>query len=512
LGGTGIKGLIVSLSCLAAWAGDGKLPLPEAPVRVLIPDVKAFDGALTGAYRRFATGKAKAGDPLLSAWRKTQVGSKLEDQWSRFSEFLPLTWEEIRKLQTTSMGFALLEAGHLEAVLLLDTPLAALPASFPKGERKTYGGVTYALVAKGAADASENPDRRMGLAWARVGQRLFLATSERALKLALDESLAGRGMAPPLAGFVSMELDLDALRKDRYFKREFPFPDGPETGKLRAALRKEGEDLVEVREGTTEPRGAVPSFRAPEAAAAGWEPEGSDFWPPLRRGLLDSVPNPSDRPVPLVKPLPNPAPDAPEDRYAVDLTRPRATTGDSPWEAGDLGAWKGLLQRLPVSSWGYWIGKDGSRRLVFPWPEAQDQAFLDACRATLARRAGPTTVANLGDAREIQVGAGIPVFAIRRTGAFLWVASAAKDLQGAPAPKTEPGLVRWASVDLSAVRAEAPRWAKVEGPSRPEQMRPLSDRVLGLLGWMPATSSISVERRKTPAGWTETVRFGAAAK
>jgi len=507
---TGFFSLV--FASLAVLAGDVKLPLPEAPVRVLIPDVKAFDVALTGAYRRFALGKPKAGDPLLSAWRKTQVGSKLEDQWTRFSEFLPLTWEEIRKLQTTSMGFALLEVGHLEAVLILDTPLAALPASFPKGDRKTHGGVTYSLIAKGAADASEDPDRRMGLAWARVGQRLLLATSERALKLALDESLAGRGMAPPMEGFVSMELNLDVLRKDRYFRREFLFAEGPETGKLRAALRKEGEDLVEIREGVHEPRGAVNAFSAPDAAAAGWEPEGSDFWPALRRGLLDAVPNPSDRPVPVLRALPDPSQNAPEDRYAVDLTRPRAAQGDAPWEEGDLGTWKGLLQRVPVASWGYWIGKDGSRRLVFLWPETQDQAFMEACRTTIVRRAGPTTVANVGDVREIRMGAGFPAFAIRRTAGFLWVASAAKDLQDVPSPKSESGLVRWAKVDLSAARAEAPRWAKVEGPSRPEQMRPLSDRVLGLLGWMPATSSISVERRKTLTGWTETVRFGSAGK
>ena len=500
----------LSLS-IAALAGDPVLPLPDAPVRVVIPDVKAFDAALTGAYRRFAVGRPKAGDPLISSWRKTQVGSKLEDQWARFAEFLPLTWEDILKLQTTSMGFALFEVGHLEAVLILDTPLAALPASFRKGERKSHGGVAYALVAKGAADASDDPDRRMGLAWARLGQRLFLATSERALKRTLDESLAGRGIAPPLAGFVSMELDLDALRKDRYFRREFLFAEGPETGRLRAALRKEGDSLVEIREGGREPRGSVHYFNASGAAAAGWEPEGSDFWPALRRGLLEPVPVPSERPVPLQQPLPSPATDGPEDRYAVDITRPRATR-DAAWEEGDLTAWKGLLQRTPVANWGYWIGRDGSRRLVFPWPAEQDPAFLDACRTSLSRRAGPTTVESTGEVREIRVGGGFPVLAIRRTAGFLWVAAAAKDLQDAAPPRSNPELVRWARLDLAAARAEAPRWAKVEGPPRPEQMRPLSDRVLGLLGWMPATTSIYVERRKTATGWTETVRFGLAGK
>jgi hypothetical protein len=493
--------LAVGIAGFAFGAAEVALPLPDAPVRVLIPDVKAFDAALTGAYRRLATGKPKNGDPLLSAWRRTQVGSKLEDQWARFSEFLPLTWEDILKLQTSALGFALFEAGHLEALLILDTPLAALPASFPKGERRTHGGVAYALVARGAADASEDPDRRMGLAWARIGTRLFLASSERVLKLALEESLAGRGMAPPLAGFVSMELNLDALRKDRYFRREFLFAEGPETGRVRAALRREGESLVEYREGSGDDRSGVPSFAAAGAAAAGWEPEGSDFWQALRRGMLDPVPSPSDRPVPILRPLPNPSQDS-EDRYAMDLTRPRTVQGGSPWEEGDLAAWKPLLQRVAVGSWGYWVGRDSTRRLVFAWPEAQDQV----------RRAGPATVSNLGNVREIRVGAGFPALAIRRTGGFLWVASAAKDLQDVASPTPDAGLLRWARLDLAAVRAEAPRWAKVEGPPRPEQMRPLSDRVLGLLGWMPATTSIAVERRKSATGWTEKVQFGSAGK
>ena len=82
------------------------------------------------------------------------------------------------------------------------------------GSALTHGGVAYSLVTRGAADASEDADRRMGLAWARSGDRLFLATSERALLLALDEHLAGRGFSPPLPGLASLELDLDALRQD----------------------------------------------------------------------------------------------------------------------------------------------------------------------------------------------------------------------------------------------------------------------------------------------------------
>lgn len=493
---------------LALVAGPPKLPLPEAPVRMVIPDVPAFDAALAGSYRQFLRGAPASGDPLVSAWRKTQVGSKLEDQWAKFSGSLPLAWDEIRKLQPSSLGLALLEVGHLEAVLVLETPLAALPMAIPSGETKVHGGISYTLVVAGAGDNSEDPDRRMGLAWARTGPFIFFATSERALKLALDESLAGHGVASPMAGLVAMELDLDRLRKDRYFRREFLFPEGPETGKLRAALRQEGDHLVEVREGSHEPRQAVFTFDAPGAAAAGWEPEGTAFWPAFRRGLLEPIPSPLDRPLPSVRPLPATARATQEDRYLVDFTRPKLAEGAAPWEEGELAAWNTLLQRTPISSWGYWLDQDGTRRMVFAWPEAQDGAFLEACRSTLARRAGRTTVVKVGDAQELRVGPNLPALALRRTAGFLWVAPSAKALQSVPAPQAGGELIRWSRLDLASVRGEAARWAKVEGPARPEQVRPLSDRVLGLLGWIPATPSMSVERRKSATGWTEKVVFG----
>jgi hypothetical protein len=63
-------------------------------------------------------------------------------------------------------------------------------------------------------------------------------------------------------------------------------------------------------------------------------------------------------------------------------------------------------------------------------------------------------------------------------------------------------------VDLRALRAEGPRWEKAEGPAAPEETRPLSDRILGLLGWMPRTTSLAVERRRTATGWSETLVFG----
>ena len=409
------------------------------------------------------------------------------------------------------MGLAILAVGHLEAVLVVVTPLAALPLTLPAGTRKSYAGVAYALVAAGAADGSDAPERRMGLAWAHVGERLLLATSERALKLTLDEIQAGRGFGPGLAGFVAMELNLDALRKDRYFQREFLFPQGPEQGRIQVALRQEAGHLVEVREGRGEPRGSVFSFSAPGHAAAGWEPEGPSFWPAFRRGLLEPIPSLSETPVAALATLPAATQAGPQDRYAVDFTKPLAVAGATPWEAGELGAWKALLARQPVPSWGYWLSSDGVRRLVFRWPQALDGAFLECCRVTAARRCGRASVVRVGDSQEIQVGPGLPALALRRAGGFLWLALAAKDLKEVPVPQPASGVIRWAKVNLGAVRAEGARWAKIEGPARPEQVRPFSDRVLGLLGWMPSTTAIAVERRQTASGWSERVTFGQGA-
>ena len=67
--------------------------------------------------------------------------------------------------------------------------------------------------------------------------------------------------------------------------------------------------------------------------------------------------------------------------------------------------------------------------------------------------------------------------------------------------------MRWARVDLAAARAQAAAWARAEGPAAPERVRPFSDRVLGLLGWIPSVQAISVERRQTGEQWTERVVF-----
>ncbi|BDU74200.1 hypothetical protein [Mesoterricola silvestris] len=496
--------MLLAASLLAA---EAPLPLPDAPLRLVIPDAQAFDAALTGHFRRFLTGDPRDGEPVTAAWRRSRVGSKLEDQWQRLSPDLPWTWKQILQLKPRSLGLALLEVGHLEAVLVVDTPLAQLPLALPKGTPKNHGGVAYALVTRGAADGSGDKDRRMGLAWARMGPRLLLATSERALLLAITQAQAGRGLEPPLPGLVAMELDLDALRKDRYFRREFLWPEGPERGRVKVALRSEGGRLVEVRRGGGDARPGVFTFQA-AGGAQGWEPDGSGFWTAFRRGLLEPLPQLQDRPVPALAPLPEAA--GAGDPYAVDLTKPVAVPGGAQGEEGDLLPWKALLAKVPVPSWGFWVTPDGVRRLAFPWPEARDAEFLELCRATGERRAGRATVAKVGPASEIRVGPGLPALALRRAGAVLWAAPSARDLQDVPVPRADAALVRWARVDLDAVRAEKARWAKAEGPARPEQVRPLSDQVLGLLGWIPGTRSLAVERRRTGDGWEERVTFGGA--
>ena len=495
---------LLALAASLTLAAEAPLPLPDAPLRLVIPDAQAFDAALTGDFRHFLAGEPREDDPVASAWRRSRVGSKLEDQWLRLSKDLPWTWGEILQLKPRALGLSLLQVGHLEAVLVVDTPLAQLPLTLPKGKPRTEGGMAYTLVTRGAADGSGDKDRRMGLAWARLGSRLILATSERAMKLAIAQAQAGRGLETPLPGLVAMELDLDALRKDRYFRREFLFPDGPEAGRMRVALRKEGGRMVEVRTGTGEPRAGVYTFQAP-AAAAGWEPDGTGFWTAFRRGLLEPVPQPLDRPVPALAPLPDAAPGG--DRYAVDLTKPLAAPGGAKGEEGDLAPWAALLAKAPVPSWGFRVTADGVRRLAFPWPESRDAEFLELCRATAERRAGRATVTRAGDLREIRVGPGLPALALRRTGAVLWAAPSARDLEDAPTPAPDAALVRWARVDLDAVRAEKGRWEKVEGPAQPERVRPLSDQVLGLLGWVPGTHAIAVERRRTAGGWEERVVF-----
>jgi hypothetical protein len=229
----------------------------------------------------------------------------------------------------------------------------------------------------------------------------------------------------------------------------------------------------------------------------------------LRAAILEPIPSPSERPVPVVAPLPQ-ADTKAEDRYLVSLDKPRPVAGEPAFEEGELAAWRALWQKQPVDGWGWALSGDGVRRLVFPWPEARQAELLDLCRATVERRAGRVTVADVGGAREIRVGPELPVVALRRTGAFVWVAPSARDLGDVGEPRPAGDVVRWARLDLDAARGEAARWARAEGPGAPEETRPFSDRILGLLGWLPETRAISVERRRTVDGWTERVVFGAA--
>jgi hypothetical protein len=139
-------------------------------------------------------------------------------------------------------------------------------------------------------------------------------------------------------------------------------------------------------------------------------------------------------------------------------------------------------------------------------------AELDAaCRATLRRRGGPVSAQDVLGATELRLGPDLPALAWKRSGPYLWLGSSARALVDVPAARADADVVRWASVDLRAVRAEGARWARAEGPASPESVRPLSDRILGLLGWMPEVAALRVTRRRAPGGWAERVEFGPSA-
>jgi len=364
----------------------------------------------------------------------------------------------------------------------------------------TYSDSTSAGDAAGGSD-----ERRMGLAWARHGRVLLLATSERALVLALDEAVAGRATGPFLSGLASLELDLDRLRDDRYFAREFAPGTPSDRGRVRAALRLEEGRLVEVREGEAPGGPAAPSFPHADAAVAGWEPGSDGFFRALRAGLLEPQPALSEKPVAPLGPLPATTTER-ADRYLVRLDQPRAEAGAA-WEAGDLAAWETLLAQRPSPGWGFWADAAGARAIVFAWPEARQMELEKACRDTLARRSGAVTSATSGDSLELRVGPGLPALGVRRTEGYVWIGTSAAAVAGREAPRPRDGLVRWARVDLAAARGQAPAWARAEGPAAPERVRPFSDRILGLLGWIPSVRAIAVERRQAGERWTERVVF-----
>jgi hypothetical protein len=500
---------LVLLACAPALARAGEgLPLPPAPVRVLVSDVPAFETALTGAYRQAFTGTLPEGDKVLAGFRQSQVGAKVEAQWGELGTDVAWSWADVEALRPRRLGLALLSTASMEAVLVIDTPLVALPSPLPAGTPKTHAGVTYALVTRGAGDGSQE-DRRMGLAWARHAGLLFLATSERALHLALDESVAGRGFEPALPGLVAMALDQGALGKDRYFRREFKFG-ATDTGRVDAALRLDGRKLVEFRQGKGAAEGGARVFDTPRMAAAAWEPASGALWPAIRAGLLEPIPNPSDKPVPALAPLPSALPVVADDRYLVSLEKP-VMSAASGFEEGDLLVAREVFAKAGVRGFGYAIREDGSRLLVFEWPKNLMADLERACRATLTRRGGPVTAHDVQGVTELRFGSDLPALAFKRVGDLVWLGPRAAALADAPAVRTDAEIVRWARLDLRAVRAEGPRWIKAEGPDSADSVRPFADRILGILGWMPETTSLFVERRRSPEGWTERVEFGPGA-
>ncbi len=347
----------------------------------------------------------------------------------------------------------------------------------------------------------------MGLAWATSGGLLLLATSERALTLALDEAAAGRGFVAPLPGLISLELDLEALRRDRYFRREFLFGETGDTGRIRAALRLDGDRLVEVREGAAPESTPASLFEIPDSVASAWEPDGSALLAALRGSLLEPIPNPAPRPGVTLAPLPPAVAAAPTDRYLVSLERPLPVEGGPAGDEAELPAWRALLEKQRPAGWGYALGRDGTRRLVFPWPAALDQELLALCRSSVERRAGRVSLVPAGETTELRVGSGLPALALRRTGGFLWIGPSAEALAAASAPRGAADVVRWGHVDLAAVRGERARWERAEGPPQDWGTRPFSDRLLGLLAWMPRVTGLSVERQQTGEHWTERVVF-----
>jgi hypothetical protein len=520
-----IAALAIALSLAPALVQDTStappapasgLPLPPAMIRLAIPDVRAFDAALSGGFRKALYGTLPEDDGVARGFFQSQVGAKLQDQWSRFRGEEALSFETLRALQASSMALAILNIGHMEMVLVVKTPLAALPDIFEAGTSRLASGKTYHLVRTGAADEGADGETRMGLAWARDASILIITTSERAMKLALAASAAGGRCTPALPGLASLELDLEALGSDLYFKREFLFGALPEakdaTGILRAAIRLEGGRLIEVREGTAKAassRGAT--FEAKDALASGWVPDASELLAELRRGLIEPVPSPATEPRLAVAPLPPSQAARAEDRYAVSIEEPVLSSDASRSEAAEIEAWRALLGAQPVAGFGYLVTPSRARLLAIPWPKEKEADFTALLDATLTRRGarlGPVT--NAADTHQYSLGPGLPVLAYKRAGDFVWLSTMASDLRLAPAISWNPEVVRFSKLSLVAARNERARWARIEGPRSSENARPLSDRVLGLLGWMPSVRTLEVERRVTGTSFKERIVFGVA--
>ncbi|MEO8500933.1 MAG: hypothetical protein ABI565_08450, partial [Vicinamibacteria bacterium] len=143
------------------------LPLPAAMIRLAIPDVRAFDAALGGGFKKALHGTLPADDGVARGFSQSQVGAKLQDQWTRFRGDTVLSFKTLLDLQASAAALAVLNIGHMEMVLVLETPLASLPDIFEAGTSRIDHGKTYHLVRSGAADEGEGGETRMGLAWSR---------------------------------------------------------------------------------------------------------------------------------------------------------------------------------------------------------------------------------------------------------------------------------------------------------------------------------------------------------
>ena len=494
------------------------LPLPSAMVRLSIPDVRAFDAALGGGFKKALYGTLPDQDGVALGFGQSQVGAKLLDQWSRFRGEEALSFQTLLALQATSAALAILNVGHLEMVLVLETPLAALPDIFEEGTTRIDQGRTYHLVRTGAADEGASGETRMGLAWSRDRGLLILTTSERAMKLALGAAAKGDRFTPRLEGLASLELDMEALEKDLYFKREFLFgslPTAAESrGKISAALRLESGRLVEVREGAfalAPKRGAT--FDSPDAVASGWISDASELLAELRRGVLEPLPQPSLLPQLAQAALPPSRATTAEDRYGTNIEVPFLANGASLTEVAEIDQWHALLTAQPSTGFAYLVTKSRARLIALPWPKERDTELAALLDATLTRRGarlGSPPSTSTSDTKQYVVGPNLPALAFRRMGDFVWIAPTAADLRNAPPISWSDELVRFSKLNLATVREEGKRWARIEGPRSPDQVRPFSDRVLGLLGWMPSVRTLEVERRVTPAGFRERVVFDVA--
>ena len=62
----------------SSYAG---LPLPAAMIRLSIKEVRAFDAALGGGFRKALYGTLPEDDGVALGFGQSQVGANLQDQW-----------------------------------------------------------------------------------------------------------------------------------------------------------------------------------------------------------------------------------------------------------------------------------------------------------------------------------------------------------------------------------------------------------------------------------------------